>query len=117
TAQFTPATGGSAISADTVGGTFTSLTGPTYSENANGNVGTGTIILSVPSGFIFDTGGTAPTVLINRLSGSGGSGNNINGVGNGTAVAMTSVTTTQLRFTVTSSSISGVTCKLTWQNV
>src|SRR5205823_2749891 len=62
TAQFTPATGGGAISADTVGGTFTTLTGPTYSENANGNVGTGTIILNVPSGFIFDTGGTAPTL-------------------------------------------------------
>src|SRR4030095_8372338 len=31
--------------------------------------------------------------------------------------AMTSVTSTQLVFTVTSSSASGVTCKLTWQNV
>src|SRR5262249_26023072 len=42
--QFTQATGGGAISADTASGTFTSLSGPTYSENANGNVGTGTII-------------------------------------------------------------------------
>src|SRR3989454_9010108 len=30
---------------------------------------------------------------------------------------MTSVTSTQLVFTVTSSSVPGVTCKLTWQNV
>ena len=30
---------------------------------------------------------------------------------------MTSVTSTQLAFTVTASSASGVTCKLTWQNV
>src|SRR5262249_8976911 len=43
--------------------------------------------------------------------------NNINGAASGTAVVMTSVTSTQLVFTVTSSSASGVTCKLTWQNV
>ncbi len=115
--QFTPATGGSAISADTAGGTFTALTGPTYSEIASGNVGTGTIILKPSNGFIFDTGGTAPTVRIDRLSGSGSPANNINGVSGGTSVAMTSVTTTQLVFTLTSSSISGVTCKLTWQSV
>src|SRR5262249_18471992 len=89
-AQFTRATGGSAISADTTGGTFTSLTGPTYSENANGNVGVGTIILNCPSGFIFDTGGTAPTVRIDRIGGSGNSGNNINASGSGSSAAMTS---------------------------
>src|SRR5207253_2940490 len=70
-AQFTQATGGSAISADTTGGTFTSLSGPTYTENASGNVGTGTIILNVPSGFIFDTGGTAPTVSSAKAGGAG----------------------------------------------
>jgi len=117
TAQFTAATGGSAISADTAGGTFTSLTGPSYTEKVSGDVGTGTIVLNAPSGFAFDTGGTAPTVVVDRLGGSGNAGNNINGVAKGTAVAMTSVTTTQLVFTVTSSSISGVTCSLTWQNV
>ncbi len=117
-AQVTPATGGGAIAADGVAtGTFTSLTGPSYSENASGNVGAGTIILNVPSGFIFDTGGTAPRVLVTRLAGSGNAGNNINGVASGTAVSMTSVTSTQLIFTVTSSSQSGVTCSLTWQNV
>jgi hypothetical protein len=115
--QFAPATGGTAISADTMGGTFIGLTGPTYTENASGNVGTGTIILKVPNGFIFDTGGTAPTVRIDRLIGSGSSANNINGVSSGASVAMTSVTTTQLVFTVTSTSASGITCKLTWQNV
>src|SRR5439155_321217 len=116
-AQFTPAIGGGAIPADGATGTFTSLSGPSYTENANGNVGTGTIILTAPSGFVFDTAGTAPTVLVTRLTGSGSSGNNINAVASGTALAMTSVTSTQLVFTVTSSSISGVTCKLTWQNV
>src|SRR6516164_11299277 len=117
-AQFTQATGGNAIPDDGAAtGTFTSLSGPTYSENASANVGTGTIILKAPAGFVFDTGGTAPTMLVTRLTGSGSNGNNINGVASGTAVAMTSVTSTQLVFTVTSSSANGVTCKLTWQNV
>src|SRR4030095_12699527 len=39
------------------------------------------------------------------------------GVASGTALSMTSVTSTQLVFTVTSPSASGITCKLTWQNV
>src|SRR6266566_4579369 len=66
------ASGGGAISADTVGATYTSLTGPTYYEAANGDAGTGTIILNPPTGFIFDTTNTpAPTVLITRLGGSG----------------------------------------------
>ena len=56
-------------------------------------------------------------MLVTRLTGSGSSANNINDVDSGTAVAMTSVTSTQLVFTVTASSASGITCKLTWQNV
>ncbi len=115
--QITAATGGGAISADTTGGTFTSLTGPVYTENSSGNAGTGTMILNAPGGFVFDTGGTAPTVLVTRLTGSGSAANNINGVSSLTAVPMSSVTTTQLVFTVTSRSASGITCKLTWQNV
>src|SRR5205814_7308917 len=69
--QFTTATGGNAIAADGATGTFTSLTGPTYSENNAGEVGTGSIILNVPAGFIFDTGGTAPTVSSAKISGTG----------------------------------------------
>src|SRR5439155_4962925 len=57
------ASGGAAIPSSSVGGAYTALTGPTYYEAANGDVSTGTIILNAPSGFIFDTGGTAPTVL------------------------------------------------------
>jgi hypothetical protein len=113
-AQYTPATGGSAISADTTGGAWTSLTGPTYSENASGNVGTGTIILKAPAGFMFDTGGTAPTV---KITSTGSAAKTINAVSSGTAVAMSSVTSTQLTFTVTGPSSGGVVCTLTWQNV
>mgnify|MGYP001571542936 FL=1 len=114
----TPATGGSAISADNFGiGTYTSLTGPTYGEAISGDAGVGTFILNVPSGFIFDVGGTAPTVLVTRLTGSGANSRNINGVGTGTSVAITSISTTQITFTITSASNTEVTNSLTWQNV
>ncbi|MBU6142178.1 hypothetical protein KGO95_03650 [Patescibacteria group bacterium] len=116
TVTVTPATGGSAISADTTGGTYTTLTGPIIAEGATADIGTGTIILNVPSGFIFDTGGTAPTVVVTRLSGSGPNGNNINGKASGTALAVT-VTSTQISLTITASSKNGVTNSLTWQNV
>jgi hypothetical protein len=116
-ARYAPAVGGGAISADTTGGSFTSLTGPSYTEFASGEVGTGTIILNAPTGFIFDTTAPTPTVLVTRLAGNGGNTNNINDLASGTAAAMTSVTTTQMTFTVTGASASGVTCGLTWQNV
>ncbi len=113
----TPASGGGSISADTKGGAYTSLTGPLYSEIQNGNVSTGTIILNAPAGFIFDTNATLPTVLVTRVSGSGADALNINGVASGTAVALTTITTNALTFTVTSASSGGVVCSLTWQNV
>ena len=89
----TAATGGSAISADNAtSGTWTTLTGPTLAEGAVGDIGTGTIILTAPSGFVFNTGGTAPTVLL--TTGSGTSSRNINGVAVNTAMAITSITST-----------------------
>src|SRR5258708_15102773 len=51
----TPASGGTAISADSTGTTWTTLTGPTLSENNPGGIGTGTIILTIPGGFQLDT--------------------------------------------------------------
>src|SRR5262249_6970526 len=86
-------------------------------EYITADVGTGTITLNAPSGFIFDTGGTAPTVRVDRLVGGGADSKNINGVATGTAVAITSRTTTQITFTVTTASSGGVSCSLTWQNV
>jgi len=116
-ARFTSATGGNAISADTTGGAFTSLSGPSYSEMASGEAGVGTIIFNAPVGFVFDTGGTVPSVKIDRISGSASDSKNINSVASGSAVAMSSISSTQLVFTVTSASASGNFCKLTWQNV
>jgi hypothetical protein len=105
-AQFTQATGGSAISADTAGGAFTSLSGPTYSENAAGQVGTGTIILTTPAGFIFDTNSPTPTVLSSKISGSG----NVPVQGSVTAFTPSAIT-----YTVTASS--GNPSLLQWQNI
>src|SRR5207249_5826829 len=68
------ATGGTAISSGSAGGAYTNLTGPAYYEVTIGEAGAGTIILSVPSGFVFDTGGPAPTVLLTEL----GHGNHAN---------------------------------------
>jgi len=111
------ATGGTAIPSSTAGGAYTTLTGPVYYEYATGDVGTGTIILNAPIGFVFDTSGTAPTVRIDRLAGSGNDNRNINGVATGTSAAITSRTATQITFTASGASSLGVTCSLTWQNV
>ncbi len=106
--QFTQATGGSAIPADlAASGTFTNLTGPTYTENASGDVGTGTIILNAPAGFIFDTNSPSPSVSSVKFSGAA------NNVVQG---SVTSVTTNQITYTVTAGSSSTQT-RLTWQNV
>ncbi len=64
-ATVTPATGGSAISADTTGGTYTALTGPTLSEGVSRDISTaGTIILNAPSGFIFNTGQSVTATIV-----------------------------------------------------
>jgi hypothetical protein len=116
TARYTMAIGGSAILDSSVGGVFTSLIGPTYFEKLAAEAGQGTIILTAPAGFVFDTAAPLPTVKIETLTTSGNKPANINGVVSGTSAAMTSVSATQLVFTVNTTS-SGNTCKLTWQNI
>jgi hypothetical protein len=109
----TVATGGSAIPADTTGGTYTALTGPVYTESARGNIGTGTIILNAPAGFIFDTSCCPlPTIRINGDPTS--LTKNINHSVNGGYTPLT-VTSTQVTFTV--SSRSSVRNTLTWQGL
>ena len=115
--QLIRATGGEAISADTAGGAWTSLTGPSYIEGNSGAVGAGTIILKIPAGFEFDTGGVAPAILVQRNGGSGPDALNLNGATNGQVLAVTSVTSTQIVFTVTSASSGLVSDSLTWQNL
>lgn len=58
----TSATGGTTISADTATGTFTSLTGPIIEESSVHDVGLGTIILTAPIGFTFNTSDVTASV-------------------------------------------------------
>ncbi|MDB6026152.1 MAG: hypothetical protein JWM68_2375, partial [Verrucomicrobiales bacterium] len=109
------------ISADTAVSGYTTISGPTYYEGASGDVGVGTIVLNAPAGYEFDATGTAPTVRIQKTSGPGNN-DNIQGTGspsggpNNAVWPVTSVSTTQITFTVTTNSI-GKTDSLTWQNI
>ncbi|MBI3756692.1 MAG: hypothetical protein HY267_01820, partial [Deltaproteobacteria bacterium] len=109
----TPASGGGAIPANTAGGTYTTLTDPILTENSAGAIGTGTIILTVPSGFQFDTGGTAPTV---KVTGGATAGHNINNTADGGTISAT-VAASTITITITAKSNSGDANTLTWQNV
>jgi uncharacterized repeat protein (TIGR01451 family) len=114
-AAYTAATGGSAISADLVGTLSTaSLTGPIYQEASAGNVSTGTVALVCPSGFAFDTNTPLPTVKLEGLT--GGNNHLINNAASGSNAPVSSVTSSQVVFTVLSAS-SSTTTKLTWQNL
>ncbi len=63
----TPASGGTGISADNFAtGTWTTLSGPVIQETAPGQLQTGNIRFQVPSGFVWDTGGTAPTATVTQ---------------------------------------------------
>ncbi|MEX0769417.1 MAG: invasin domain 3-containing protein [Balneolaceae bacterium] len=62
-----PATGGANISADDFStNTYRSLTGPTIQETNPGQLTSGKIRLNAPSGFRWDTGGTAPSVTVTQ---------------------------------------------------
>jgi hypothetical protein len=109
----TAVTGGSAISATNTGGAWTTLTGPALTESAIGAIGTGTIILSAPSGFQFNT---AVTVTA-RVNGSSRSSDNLNNVANAGTIAVT-VTASNLTLTITATSANFLyPNKLTWQNI
>src|SRR6266478_5328339 len=58
TVAVTAATGGSAISADSTSGSYTTLTGPVIAEQVSGDIHTGTIILNAPAGFVFNAAAT-----------------------------------------------------------
>lgn len=66
-----PASGGADISADTyVAATFTALTGPVITETNPGQLFQGgTIVLTAPAGWEFDTGGANPSVAVTLAPG------------------------------------------------
>ena len=109
----TAATGGTAISANNVGGSYTTLTGPVLTESSTGDISTGTIILNVPIGFVFDTGGVAPTVIV---SGDGTADKNINSVASGSTISV-NVTSTALTVTISAKSNGSTPNILTFQNI
>ena len=106
--DITDATGGDAISADiTSSATFTNLTGPSIAENNPGDLGTGTIVLNAPSGFIFDTNATVTVT--------------VTGTGTGADVVLDSstatVTATTITITIDSPSDTSRTSTLTWSGI
>ena len=68
----TPASGGSSISADTTGGSYTSLTGPVITEANSAEIGTGSIVLSPPAGFVFSTTTNSVTATVTGAGNCGG---------------------------------------------
>lgn len=111
----TPATGGGAISADTTGGTYTTLTGPVLSEGATGDVGLGTIILNVPAGFAFNT-------IANRVTATvtdGGTGCNSSRrlKLNNSSSQIVTPTATNITVTVTQKSKSSCRGIITWSGI
>lgn len=114
TATVTTATGGSAISSDTVEGAYTSLTGPIVSEGATADIGTGTIILNVPSGFIFDVASSV-TATVAKISGNC-TGSNPLLINGGTSQVVTPTTTT-ITISITRSTAGNCVDEITWTGI
>ncbi len=110
----TTATGGSAIDSSTVGGTWTSLTGPILSgiDDNDMSASSGTLSITAPTGFEFDTTGTAPRLRVN----GGTSNNNVNNLANNSTIATSTWNSTTISFTITDD-VDGGTNTLTWENV
>ena len=66
-----PADGGDSLSVDDVSGSFTSLTGPRITEDVVGELtASGTVVLTLPSGFEWDTMGATPSVSVEPAYGA-----------------------------------------------
>lgn len=94
--KITAATGGEAISADDANTTYTSLTGPIIQEGFAGElVSGGTIILTAPTGYEWNTS-VSPSLSVSAAYG----GSTL------LAASYTSITASQITFTITTSSTS-----------
>jgi len=114
-ATITPASGGSNISADTVGDSYTTLAGPILAESANAqiksNKGHAVITLIAPMGFEFDSSSPATITLIGNATPA----NNINNLASGTIVTL-NTTASEITFAITAQSESSANT-LIWGNV
>jgi len=108
--------GGLDISANTASvggnGTFTNLSGFYITEGSVGNIKSGTITLTAPTGFEFDTNNPATVTVTSNTSNQN---TNINHLPSGT-IAPTVTTAGAISFTVTSQSTSARNT-LTWNSV
>jgi hypothetical protein len=84
-ASVTSATGGGAISADSTGGSYTTLTGPSIAVTAADDIDPGTITITAPAGFEFNTSGS-PSVTVGAT---------------GAVIGFTGDTSSVITFTVT----------------
>ena len=116
-ATITAATGGTTISADTVGGVYTTLTGPVLSESAAGQIksnnGQAVITLTAPTGFEFDTSNHA---IVTLTEGNGTANNNINNLAINDTIVTTTPDSSHILFTITSQSSSSKNT-LTYSNI
>ena len=119
----TSATGGTAISADTAvnGGTgaWSPLSGPVYTETSKNDLGNGTVVLTIPTGFAFDTTSMVSVIL---QAGSAKSSENINGTTVGGVIATTAdgsltVTPSTISFTISSKSKGKTLDTIAWQGI
>jgi regulation of enolase protein 1 (concanavalin A-like superfamily) len=98
-----------ALSADTAGGSYTTLTGPALAEEVTGDIGIGTIILNAPAGFVFDPTANV-AVQVSKLGGAGAP----------LKLASSSATVTSTTITIRVSAIDGkegTTSRLTWSGI
>ena len=121
-ATVTPATGGTAISADTTSasggsGAWTALNGPTFSETRpGGELKLGSFVLTAPAGFAFNT---ASSVQILLLAGDSTPANNVNSTPIGGIVATATVTATTISFNINVATQKGASKDntITWQGI
>lgn len=115
----TVATGGGAISADTTSapggsGAWTSLSGPTYLEAIKADLQVGSVVLTAPTGFEFNT---AATVRVRLDDGESNANKNINKTAVGGFVATATVTATTITWDVVNQSAGNTMDQVTWLGI
>jgi hypothetical protein len=97
------------ISADATGGTYSNLVGPVLTEGATADIGVGTIILGLPSGFQFN-----PAATVNVVTSRTGTGTSPL-----LTLASTTATVTTSNITITVTAPDGGTARtvLTWSGI
>lgn len=112
------------ISADTStapAGTGDTVIGPTFTETAAGQIGTGTITLTIPSNFIFNTASNITASVSEATTGSCANTTGSNtpillGTGAGSSTQTSTPSTTLVTFNVKTKS-KGNTCKITFSGM